>query len=144
MMKLFIVLLVGGICATQYQLWAGRASWFRLQEMRQTLAEQRAENDRLRARNDELSAELYSLEHNRDAIEERARSELNMISSRELLFRVETLEEAKRGAAAKTPLPIYESPDIKAGSAPTFEPKNADLYHAPKNLRAPKARDRRE
>ena len=73
MMKLFIVLLVGGICATQYQLWAGRASWFRLQEMRQTLAEQRAENDRLRARNDELSAELYSLEHNRDARRSEAR-----------------------------------------------------------------------
>ena len=31
-----------------------------------------------------------------------------------------------------------------SGAQPTFEPKKSDLYYAPKNQRAPKARDRRE
>ena len=54
-------------------------------------------------------------------------------------------EEERRAAAAaeREKMHAIKSPDIKAGSRPTFEPKKSDLYHAPKNLRAPKARDRR-
>lgn len=76
MIRIFIVLLLLGIGVTQYQLWAGRASWFRLKELEQTLVAQRAANDRLRLQNEAFAAELYSLENQRDAIEERARWDL--------------------------------------------------------------------
>ena len=65
MIRIFIVLLLLGIGVTQYQLWAGRASWFRLKELEQTLVAQRAANDRLRLQNEAFAAELYSLENQR-------------------------------------------------------------------------------
>lgn len=142
MIRIFIVLLLLGIGVTQYQLWAGRASWFRLKELEQTLVAQRAANDRLRLQNEAFAAELYSLENQRDAIEERARWDLTMVKDREVLFRLEGEEAAReRGAAS---MPDYQKPDIKPRSDPTFEAKKSDLYHAPKHLSAPKARDRRE
>lgn len=145
MLRLFIAILAVGLGVVQYQLWAGRSSWFRMRELEASLEAQRHENERLRARNESLSAELYSLQNRRDAIEERARSELNMVKAGEVLFRIQTPKEERRAAAAaeREKMHAIKSPDIKAGSRPTFEPKKSDLYHAPKNLRAPKARDRR-
>ena len=142
MIRIFIVLLLLGIGVTQYQLWAGRASWIRLKELEQTLVAQRAANDRLRLQNEAFAAELYSLENQRDAIEERARWDLTMVKDREVLFRLEGEEVAQERVAAS--MPDYQKPDIKPGSDPTFEAKKSDLYHAPKHLSAPKARDRRE
>ena len=143
MIRFYIVLLTLGIGVMQYQLWAGPSSWFRYVEMKRDLAEQRLENDRLRATNEALAAELYSLEHNQDAVEARARYELNMIKPGERLFRVESVEDVRRGGRQSEPIPQLQV-DVKPGSAPTFEPKKSDLYHAPKNQRAPTARDRRE
>lgn len=143
MIRFYIVLLTLGIGVMQYQLWAGPSSWFRYVEMKRDLAEQRLENDRLRAMNEALAAELYSLESNQDAVEARARYELNMIKPGERLFRVESVEDVRRGGRQSEPIPQLQV-DVKPGSAPTFEPKKSDLYHAPKNQRAPKARDRRE
>ena len=97
MIRFYIVLLTLGIGVMQYQLWAGPSSWFRYVEMKRDLAEQRLENDRLRATNEALAAELYSLEHNQDAVEARARYELNMIKPGERLFRVESVEDVRRG-----------------------------------------------
>ena len=143
MIRFYIVLLTLGIGVMQYQLWAGPSSWFRYVEMKRDLAEQRLENDRLRATNEALAAELYSLEHNQDAVEARARYELNMIKPGERLFRVESVEDVRRGGRQSEPIPQLQV-DVKPGSAPTFEPKKSDLYHAPTKQRAPKARDRRE
>ena len=143
MIRFYILILALGIGAMQYQLWAGPSSWFRYAEPKASLAEQRAENIRLRAPNEALAAELYSLSNNQDAIESRARHDLNMVRPGELLFRIETPEDARKGALAIEPMPEITA-DVKPGSEPTFEPKKSDLYHAPKHLRAPKARDRRE
>lgn len=143
MVRIFLGILVIGILVTQYQLWAGRSSWFRLRELEQSLAEQRAANERLRASNEELAAELYSLVNQRDAIEERARRELTMVRPKEVLFRFETPQEENLPRTTDE-MPDYAAPDIKPGAEPTFDAKNADLYRAPKNLRAPKVKDRRE
>ena len=79
MVRLFICILLLGICAAQYQLWLGRASWSRLSELRVVLNTQREENESLRRTNEALQAEFNSLANNQDAIEERARRELNMV-----------------------------------------------------------------
>ena len=143
MIRFYILILALGIGALQYQLWAGPSSWVRYAERKASRAEQRAENNRLRAANEALAAELYSLSNNQDAIESRARHDLNMVRPGELLFRIETPEDARKGALAIEPMPEITA-DVKPVSEPTFEPKKSDLYHAPKHLRAPKARDRRE
>ena len=137
MVRFFIFILFFGLCFAQYQIWAGKASWDHIEELRESLRQQKAVND-------ELAAEYASLVSNQDAIEEHARNDLNMIRPNEVLFRIETAEEAQKKTNAIESMPNVDAPDIKAGSKPTFEPKKSDLYHAPKNLRAPKARDRRE
>lgn len=140
MVRLFICILLLGICAAQYQLWLGRASWSRLSELRVVLNTQREENESLRRTNEALQAEFNSLANNQDAIEERARRELNMVKPNEILFRI----EAARKSDAAASMPDVDAPDIAAGAKPTFTPKKSDLYSAPKNQRAPKARDRRQ
>ena len=143
MTRFFIVLLAAGIAVLQWQLWAGRTSWDRLRELEAQLAAQQRLNAELRAGNETLAAELYSLENRRDAIEERARRQLSMIRENEVLFRLEAPGAAK-GGLTREGMPDFRAPDIAAGAQPTFEPKKSDLYYAPKNQRAPKARDRRE
>lgn len=143
MVRLFILVLVVGIAAAQYQLWLGRASWGRLAELRADLAVQRESNEALRRANEALQAEYNSLANNQDAIEERARHELNMVRPGEILFRLETAEEAGRKSDAVATMPNVDAPGIGRGAAPTFSPKRSNLYQAPKNQRAPRARDRR-
>ena len=59
-------------------------------------------------------------------------------------FRLETPGEYEQRARELASMPDYRSPNIKSGSAPTFSAKRADLYHAPKNLRAPPSRTKRQ
>lgn len=144
MVRFFIFILFFGLCFAQYQIWAGKSSWDHIEEMRESLRQQQALNEELRRSNEALAAEYASLVSNQDAIEEHARNDLNMIRPNEVLFRIETTEEAQKKTNAIESMPNVDAPDIKAGSKPTFEPKKSDLYHAPKNLRAPRARDRRD
>lgn len=144
MVRFFIFILFFGLCFAQYLIWAGKASWDHIEEMRESLRQQQALNEELRRSNEALAAEYASLVSNQDAIEEHARNDLNMIRPNEVLFRIETTEEAQKKTNAIESMPNVDAPDIKAGSKPTFEPKKSDLYHAPKNLRAPRARDRRD
>ena len=144
MVRFFIFLLFSGLCLAQYQLWAGRASWQRLNELEASLGEQRARNEALRHANEALEAEYASLVSNQDAIEERARRELNMIRPGEVLFRIETAEEAARKVGAENAMPNVDAPNIRSGARPTFSPKRSDLYHAPRGIAAPRARDRRD
>ena len=115
MVRLFICILLLGIGAAQYQLWLGRASWSRLSELRVILNTQREENESLRRTNEALQAEFNSLANNQDAIEERARRELNMVKPNEILFRIETTEEVARKSDAAASMPDVDAPDIAAG-----------------------------
>lgn len=144
MVRCFIYLLLAGVLFAQYQLWAGRASWQRLGELEASLAEQRQRNEVLRRGNEALEAEYASLVSNQEAIEERARRELNMIRPGEVLFRIETEEEVARKAGAESAMPNVDAPAIRSGARQTFTPKRSDLYHAPKGISAPRARDRRD
>lgn len=143
MIRIFICILLAGIVAVGWQLAGPDGSLFRAEELSEALRVQNEANDVQRARNEELSAELYSLINQRDAIEERARRELYMVRADEVFFRLETPEEYEARAKELASMPVYHSPDIKPGAAPTFDAKKSDLYHAPKNLRAPPARGRR-
>ena len=85
-------LLVALICVSavlNYQLWVPEDRGVRQMQMLQAAIQaQQAENDILRQRNRGLEAEVISLKEGLDAIEERARVELGMISKDETFFRI--------------------------------------------------------
>ena len=92
-MRALAALLVLLIAAIQTPLWFGKGGWMRVWELDQQV------NDKLRARNAALDAEVRDLKQGYDAIEERARSELGMIRQDEIFFQV----LGPSPAAAKTP-----------------------------------------
>lgn len=80
--------LVIAVLALQSQLWLSESGIHRTSELRQAVAEQRKQNDALRARNHALDAEVLNLKNGRAAAEERARTDLGMIGRSETFFQV--------------------------------------------------------
>lgn len=76
------------ILLLQYPLWFGDTGWLRLLSDNRKVEEQRQLNDKLRQRNAAFAAEVQDLKQGKDAIEERARSELGMIRPGEVYVRV--------------------------------------------------------
>jgi cell division protein FtsB len=76
------------IVLIQYPLWLGKGSWLRVWDVDQQLQAQRAMNQKLKARNAALDAEVRDLKQGLDAIEERARSELGMVKQDEIFFQI--------------------------------------------------------
>jgi cell division protein FtsB len=87
-MRLLTLVLLVLIVAIQTPLWFGKGGWLRVWELDGQLQAQREQNEKLRARNAALDAEVRDLKQGYDAIEERARSELGMIKQDEVFFQV--------------------------------------------------------
>lgn len=100
-MRWLLVLLLLLLVSLQVQLWF-RGGMDEVWELEKALAAQRAENAELRERNESLAAEVEDLKSGKDAIEERARSELGMIQPGEKLYQV---VDPKRAAKAADPAP---------------------------------------
>ncbi|HEU0201956.1 MAG TPA: septum formation initiator family protein, partial [Burkholderiaceae bacterium] len=81
----------------------GKGGWLRVAELQRQIERQQAENAQIVARNAELAAELQSLRAGREAIEERARMQLNMIRDDELFFQLVAPTEQKTAAAPAQP-----------------------------------------
>lgn len=92
-MRWLTLIFVALIAALQYPLWLGKGSWLRVWEVDHAATQQKEINQKLRARNASLDAEVRDLKQGYDAIEERARSELGMVKRDEIFFQV--LEEPK-------------------------------------------------
>ncbi len=123
----FIILsVVAGLLS--YQLFGPDGAWFHEQDLRRDLAEQNRANEKQRLRNEELRAELASLENGTEAIEERARRDLYMVKEGEVLFRLETPEEYERRQTERASLPDYSNPSARAGQGRAFSAKKMDLY----------------
>jgi cell division protein FtsB len=140
--RTFIVMLLVGIAYVGYQLLGPDGAWFRAEELKAALAQQNEANAAQKARNEELSAELASLLNQKEAIEERARRELYMVKSDEVLFRLESPEEYEKRTQELAKMPDYTHPKLRT-LRPTFAPKRSDLYHTPKGIRAPASRWKR-
>lgn len=87
MQRVVIVLLLFLIVFLQLKLW-GRDGAPKVEGLERAIAEQQAENERLKARNAALEAEVLNLKEGREAIEERARSELGLIGKDEIFYHV--------------------------------------------------------
>ena len=82
--RLVPVVLLALLAVLHAQLWLGRGSIPRVQEMQRQLDEQIAANDRARPANERLNSEVHDLKEGLDMVEEKARSELGMVKPNEV------------------------------------------------------------
>lgn len=87
-MRVIIAVLLGLLGLVQWQLWLGDGSVPEVWRLERKVAEQRAENNRLRERNEALAAHVRDLKNGLAAVEERARRELGMIGKDEVFYQV--------------------------------------------------------
>ena len=92
-MKLVLAILVLLFLIIQYALWFGDGSLPSAWELKRSVQAQKEENKSLEQRNTTLHAEVIDLKEGKDAVEERARSELGMIKEGETFYHV--IEEDK-------------------------------------------------
>ena len=111
-MRWLTLIFVALIAALQYPLWLGKGSWLRVWEVDRAVTQQKEVNQKLRARNASLDAEVSDLKQGYDAIEERARSELSMIKRDEIFFQV--LEDPKPAPSVPPETKKKDSPQVAA------------------------------
>lgn len=72
----------------QYSLWYGKNNIEDYQDNLQMLAELHEDNSQLKARNEQMFAEINDLQRGSEAVEERARSHLGMVKPNEYFYRI--------------------------------------------------------
>ncbi|HEY3327244.1 MAG TPA: cell division protein FtsB [Novimethylophilus sp.] len=102
-MRFLTLILVVLIAALQYPLWLGKGSWLRVWDLSRQIERQKEANDKLKARNDSLDAEVRDLKQGYAAIEERARSELGMVKQDEVFYQVMQPSPGQQPAARPAP-----------------------------------------
>ena len=80
---LFVLLLL-----LQAQLWFGSHGVFQLWSLQGDTEDIKVNNDALSQRNEQLHAEVVELKEGKEALEERARSQLGFIKDGETFYRV--------------------------------------------------------
>ena len=96
MLRLVALILLILLIALELKLWTGDGGMREVWRLQQRLDEQKKENARLRQRNEALSAEVQDLKSGKEAIEDRARSELGLIKPGEVFYQVvEPTDEKK-------------------------------------------------
>lgn len=85
-LRLLVITLILACGALQVRLWLSEDGWSEVLRLRNSVADQRAENDRLAERNARLRAEVADLKGGFAALEERARSDLGMIVDGESFY----------------------------------------------------------
>lgn len=88
MVRWIALVLVIVLIALQVRLWTGQGGLRDVWRLQQRVTEQKAENERLKKRNETLSAEVEDLKHGEEAIEERARAELGLLKPGETFYQV--------------------------------------------------------
>ena len=88
MLRYVALILLILLLALELKLWTGDGGMRDVWRLQQRLEEQRKENARLKQRNEALSAEVQDLKSGKEAIEERARSELGLIKPGEVFYQI--------------------------------------------------------
>lgn len=87
-MKIIASLLFVLLILLQAQLWFGSHGVFQLWSLRNNIEQEQEKNDLLNQRNEQLQAEVKELKGGKEALEERARSQLGFIKEGETFYRV--------------------------------------------------------
>lgn len=96
MLRWIALVLVVLLIALQLKLWVGEGGMGEVRLLRERVSAQQEENERLKQRNQALSAEVGDLKHGQQAVEARARAELGLIKPGETFYQV-----VEPGAAKK-------------------------------------------
>ena len=99
---MLIVLAIAAL-AMQGQLWLSEDGFRKTRNLRDSVVEQRSQNQALRDRNESLDAEVINLKEGREAAEERARTDLGMIGKTETFYQVIPADGSKIVANADKP-----------------------------------------
>ena len=94
-------LLFLALAVLQYRIWASPDGMREVWRLERAIEAQTEENARLAERNRTLAAEVRDLKEGRQAIEERARTDLGMVKPNETFFQV--VPPAQAGVPASTP-----------------------------------------
>jgi cell division protein FtsB len=89
-MRIFAVILGLSLVVLQYRLWVSEQGMREVWRLTQAVEAQTAANAEQRERNRQLLAEVTDLKVGLTALEERARSELGMVGSRETFYQIVT------------------------------------------------------
>ncbi|WON76257.1 cell division protein FtsB [Serratia sp. UGAL515B_01] len=95
-LTLLLLILLGWL---QYSLWLGKNGVHDYVRVHEDVVAQQSNNAKLKARNDQLFAEIDDLNDGLEAIEERARDELGMIKPGETFYRL-VPEQSRRNSAS--------------------------------------------
>ena len=87
-MRIWVALLLALFFILQYDLWVGDGSLATVWRLQESIEQQNKENKILVERNKTLEAEVVDLKQGKDAIEERARSDLGMIKKGETYIQI--------------------------------------------------------
>ena len=82
--RLLPLVLLALLVAVHAQLWLGRGSLPRVQEMQRQIDAQKAANAQASQANERLASEVQDLKEGLDMVEEKARSELGMVKQGEV------------------------------------------------------------
>lgn len=82
--RLIPLVLLALLALLQGQLWLGRGSIPRVQQLQRQMTEQKAANTSAAQANARLSSEVHDLKEGLDMVEEKARSELGMVKPNEI------------------------------------------------------------
>ncbi|MBX3696387.1 MAG: cell division protein FtsB [Dokdonella sp.] len=88
MLRYVALLLLILLIALEVKLWVGQGGMAEVWRLEKSVADQKQENEALKARNDALAAEVANLKDGDEAIEERARSELGLVKPGEQFYQV--------------------------------------------------------
>ncbi len=84
--SLFIAILVLVICVLQYDFWWSKSGYFSTKNLRQSVALESSQNQKLKLRNDKLYSEILSLRHSNEVLEGMARENLGLIKAGEVFY----------------------------------------------------------
>src|ERR1700683_862221 len=101
-MKWLAAALAVAVILLQYRMWISEDGVREVERLKHAVATQRAENDQLAERNQQLRAEVRDLKTGMDALEERARSDLGMIARSETFYQVVPARPADTSTAPTT------------------------------------------
>ena len=102
-LRIVVGLMLVALLAMQYRIWASPSGMREVWRLEKAIDAQVEENTQLAERNRRLAAEVRDLKEGRQAIEERARTDLGMIKANETFFQVVPPAQRSGGSAAKMP-----------------------------------------
>lgn len=102
------------IAALQLKLWTGPGGMPDAWRLRERVVDQAGQNGQLLRRNQDLGADVQDLKEGREAVEERARSELGMVKPGEVFYQVVEPGPGAAPTAAKAPAPDAAEADPQA------------------------------